>query len=407
MTRRIEKEIIDEVIEYTGWLVMALLAIMLFNYAAHAQDPDNRGVSTLGLCSTAWPCDQTKQAFVGASKLRFGWLDNTFAPTCDCGVKMLKDSRPKAVRIHVLNGPCLRNHRCGPYEVLAGESIESAQAKILAGNKQLLAKYQARLDRIKLQLSQVSADTYQCYISPCLECDFNKQARKILRNMAQATLPQCAMVDNPLSPDCMDGSICEGHSSGSPYRGQNSISDLDGQSYYDIGGQEAYARDFGKSIMTLAWDYCLNGNLRVGPWVDPRERKNFCQSRDILSFQGFANPQALSVGVLNPLDKAKCLVMWPARDGAKKDFLWKLGEYKNFAITLFPVRFNKPFKSVFITKAGQVIDTAHIRPYRYTEDGSNRLIYDFTKHPSTFPKSSVLHADENCFVLDTPAFRID
>ena len=85
-----------------------LLILLFFPLVVEAQ-----GISYLGLCHKTWECRKTLQSFANRKEILVGWLEGSFGSECACGDKILASPRPKIIRIHLANGPCLRNRRCG------------------------------------------------------------------------------------------------------------------------------------------------------------------------------------------------------------------------------------------------------------------------------------------------------
>lgn len=242
-------------------------AVLLLVYFMSAQAYGQAGVSYLALCHKDWNCAGALSTFRGQNTIVTGWLENTFGTNCQCADRILKDPRPKIVRIHLTNSPALRNGRSGRYEVFAGESVESANSKIIKRDKKLLRKFIGVVKRVKSRLNNVEGLT--CYVSPCLECDLSKGARRVLLSITRHYLPNCVHVDNPYRDTCLSGSVCEGHGSSAKYT-DPCIADLDGEDGSTIDLAQYRADSIG-CIMRLYWEPWLNC-IAPGGFVDPRER---------------------------------------------------------------------------------------------------------------------------------------
>src|SRR6185503_8553950 len=99
-----------------------------------------------------YDCDAVIAAF-GDRPIAFGYLEGTFGTDRRCLNRLLDHPRFAAMRVHLFNGPCIRNRRCGGYEVLAGETTTSLDKKLAEGNKALLAKMRAEMVRVKNDLA--------------------------------------------------------------------------------------------------------------------------------------------------------------------------------------------------------------------------------------------------------------
>lgn len=259
-------------------VLTALLLVLLLASKSNAQP------SLLGICHKDWNCTDTVKMFQGFDTLTFGWLENTFDRNCLCAEKLLNDPRPKIVRVHVLNGPCLRNKRCGRYEVFYKHSIASANRAVIKGGK-LLKDYKSILKRLAKRLQGVSNLT--CYISPCLECDLDGRARRVLADLVSNYLPNCNIVDSPYRRKCISGTICERHGS-NPKLISPCIVDLDGIDGTTVDIKK-YVEKYNHCDLTYYWEAWMNCNtVNSSQFIDPRKRdcayppKTFANLREIL-----------------------------------------------------------------------------------------------------------------------------
>jgi hypothetical protein len=264
------------------YFVILSLALTITCSSARAQ---NVALSYLGMCHPKWPCEKSIQAFDGLPVIRFGWLEQTFGEQCPCVDKLLQDERPKEVRVHIANGPCLRNKRCGRYEVFAGETIGSAQRAIKATKPAIIRKYVRILDRLRSRLAK-SRGALTCYVSPVLESDFDGRTRKILHSLTASYLPSCTLVDNPLRGNCIRGVVCERHG---PNPGLTSpcIADLDGIDANEISVPK-FLRNTKACDMSFVWSVGLNCNGHHSQtFIDPRKRDCVQTGADIEALTGW------------------------------------------------------------------------------------------------------------------------
>jgi hypothetical protein len=254
------------------WAILSLALITICS-STDAQVP---AASYLAMCQKNWPCGASINAFNELSVLRFGWLEKTFGDSCPCVDKLLQDERDKVVRIHIANGPCLRNRRCGRYEIFAGHTIASANRDIKRAKSRIVPRYLKVLERLRARLAKARGG-FTCYVSPVLESDLDEQAREILYRITASHLPTCTLVDNPLRARCLRGYVCEKHGP-SPRLSAPCIADLDGIDANTISVPE-YLRQTSACDMSFIWSVGLNCNSHHSTaFVDPRER-NCAQSR--------------------------------------------------------------------------------------------------------------------------------
>ena len=257
-------------------LVILTLALTTTCSSARAQ---NVAMSYLAMCHPKWPCAKSIQAFDGLPVIRFGWLEHTFGEQCPCVDKLLQDERPKEVRVHVANGPCLRNRRCGSYETFHGFEIVSAQRSLLANNRRIIRRYTKVLDRLRERLAK-SRGPLTCYVSPVLESDFNGRTRKLLYSLTASALPGCTLVDNPLRGKCIRGTVCERHGP-APGLTPPCIADLDGIDASEVSVPK-YLRETKACDMSFVWSVGLNCNGHHSQtFIDPRQRNCVQSEADI------------------------------------------------------------------------------------------------------------------------------
>ena len=240
-----------------------MLPLILFISSAQAEG----GVSYLGLCSSTWNCKDVLATWQNQPKIVTGWIENTFGATCNCADKILADPRPKVIRVHLTNSPCMRNKRCGRHEVLAGETAKIASAKILRRDPKLMRKFRKVLKRFKQRIKP--AINLTCYVSPCLECDLYAPSRKVLLSLVSRRLPSCIFVDNPYKQRCLSGNVCEKHGA-DPKLSQPCIADLDGEDGrgVDLAAYKANTKDCLVRYYWAGWMNCI----APGAFVEPTER---------------------------------------------------------------------------------------------------------------------------------------
>lgn len=248
-------------------LIILSLALTITCSSANAQ---NVAISYLGMCHPKWPCEKAIEAFDGLPIIRFGWLEQTFGEKCPCVDKLLQDERPKEVRVHIANGPCLRNKRCGRYEIFHSFKIVSASRAIKANKAKIVRKYVKVLDGLRERLAK-SRGSLACYVSPVLESDFDGRTRKILHSLTASYLPSCTLVDNPLRGKCIGGTVCERHGP-NPGLTPPCIADLDGNDANEISVPK-FLRNTKACDMSFIWSVGLNCNgHHAQTFVDPRRR---------------------------------------------------------------------------------------------------------------------------------------
>ena len=257
---------------------MKLLITLLC--ALVASSAYGQGASLLGMCHPDFKCDSINRMFVGQEVIVTGWLENTFGTTCSCADSLLNDPRPKIVRVHIMNSPCLRNKRCGPYEVLYKESVASASTQFGRGRGKAVEKFKRSLKRLKARLAGVKDLT--CYVSPCLECDLNERARRFISSVVLDALPDCRLVDSVYRQRCLPGAVCEKHGD-KPRVTKPCIVDLDGIDGRDVDLKQ-YVESYKECDLVYYWEPWMN--CIKGSFKDPRARRcendNFRRVRGVI-----------------------------------------------------------------------------------------------------------------------------
>jgi hypothetical protein len=253
-----------------GKRCLLILSLVLAAICSVHEIQAEPALSYLALCHKNWPCHASLKAFNGLPVIRSGWLEQTFGEDCSCANRLLQSHKAKVVRIHLANGACLRNGRCGRYEVFAGETIDSANRKIKRRDPTLFRRFRKVIRRVKHRLSAANGGLI-CYVSPVLESDLDARARNILRTITSRRLPGCSFVDSPHARPCLEGQICELHGH-QPKLRSPCIADLDGTPLETIS-LAGFLRSTRSCDLQYLWTGEFNCNAyRNGKFVDPRER---------------------------------------------------------------------------------------------------------------------------------------
>lgn len=226
--------------------------------------------SFLGICHPKYDCKGVQKLYDAHGTIILSWLENTFGSQCKCVDELLRSPKPKVIRAHLINSPCMRNKRCGRYEVLYKETAASASRKVIKADKRMMRKINKSVQIFKQRLAQ-SKGELTCYVSPCLECDLNGKARRILANLVSAAVPSCVLVDSPHKHRCLSRTVCEYHgdSVGSV---RPCITDLDGTdgTKVDIKKWLAKGKDCDLRFYWEPWMNCNTAN--PSQFIDPRKR---------------------------------------------------------------------------------------------------------------------------------------
>jgi hypothetical protein len=209
--------------------------IFLFPLFAEAQ---YKGLDLLGLAMQ--DCPMIAETIT--NKTAIGVLEGTFGDPMPCLERLISTGKVSSFRVHLINGPCWRNHDCAADEPspLDSEALET-----------LAARWQEFADRHK---------NVACFISPVLEHDI-KDRKKVTEifNLVKLKAPRCTVVQSIVSGEHAADVMEECH-------GNNAncyITSNDGESLFD-----ADAADYKKSGKAITFGWIHSFNLR-----DKFERK--------------------------------------------------------------------------------------------------------------------------------------
>ena len=222
--------------------------------------------SLLGVCHPKFNCGAVQQLYKGQDRLNISWLENTFGGECKCLEPLLNDVRPKVIRTHLIQSPCMRNKRCGRYEALWGYTAASASRAAKNPKSRLRKRFAVILERFR---QRINGRNLTCYVSPCLECDLYEPARRELANLVSAAVPSCNIVDNPYRRRCLSGAVCERHGV-NPSLSAPCIIDLDGIDGTTVDVKKWVAK-YQHCDLQFYWEYWMNC-IRSEKFVDPRKR---------------------------------------------------------------------------------------------------------------------------------------
>lgn len=240
-------------------------------FLAGSASAENVGLSYLGICNPTWRCERSLNAFRYSDTIRTGWIEQTFGRACPCADQLLQDERLKEIRVHLANGPCMRNARCARGEVFYGFTVASANRDLKRPNSTIAKRFKKLAERLKERLSRARG-ALVCYVSPIMEADVKERQRLILHRIAGAYLPHCTLVDNPHKRPCLPDTVCEQHGPAVTVKAP-CITDLDGVSAYDTH-VPTYLRSSAKCDLSFLWAHGFNCNKREESFAGEPSKRN-------------------------------------------------------------------------------------------------------------------------------------
>lgn len=255
------------------FLIFGSLAVRAESLPPSTTTPDF-GQDFLGLHHPMFPCKEILQII--PEGMPIGWLgDATFGHSDKCAREILRNKKPRAVRVHLLNNTSVRNKVIQREEPLYGYTLARISGEVRNINSNIYNLFAREISKVNNLVAQESPLTEQ-YLSPLLEHDLSSGDSAIMFKNLQQRFPGQKWVDSPVNHgnSTVSGVIRELH-----YKGKTPISDFfsaDGESAVDIDVETS------KKQTRKIWFYWVpRYNLRVRLtdrndkliFIAPRQRK--------------------------------------------------------------------------------------------------------------------------------------
>lgn len=184
-------------------LILAFYPCLAVNQPANAvsklkaEDLINIGRATFNIQSPKFDCKSFFNSVKGIPVLYNSFLFNTFGNDNSCLTELMNDPRLAFLQVHLINEPCHRNRRCGPYEFLSKVKDPETYDKLLIKKDKKLKQRFFRYVQPVQQIVDALPPQVACVISPGLESNVDKGARTLIAWTRQA-FPRCRVAWNPL-----------------------------------------------------------------------------------------------------------------------------------------------------------------------------------------------------------------
>lgn len=198
-----------------------------------------------------------------------GSLDTTFGSSLEPIRTLLNIVKPSYYRVHLINGPCIRNRNCGKYEIGYGYSKENFSKALESRNPKILGYLKQRTLAYK-NLS-LGFPTTGFLVSPVLEHNLSGKAFAVAADAVKSVWPEVQLVNSPMAAGPAArylGAWIERHGS-QPQRDADIVS-TDGASADQID-MAAFLKRTSQAKIVMVWTGSYN--CRVPEWQDPRIRK--------------------------------------------------------------------------------------------------------------------------------------
>ena len=253
------------------------------------------GPAPYALCSPSWQCDDMITAYSSLPAVHIAFIINTFAPidNCPCFDKLVTSLGQKlaSVEFIMLDQVCIRDHRCGSYEFLYGETMQSINEKLVDGDATFRDRYLAYSQQVEsYYVSKLPAQT-RCLINPLLEANQTNAAGSVIIGYSQQVFGnRCEYIWDPEKGTGIAGYLLELHGASPVFQGgSGTVYNNDGtplDSAQAVANLKKYTSGTYASGIAHYWtkqDNCLPAS---GPYIDPRLRTQCATAAELNSIVG-------------------------------------------------------------------------------------------------------------------------
>jgi len=174
-----------------------LFFILFLPNLVFAHPHTNVGISAFAIQHKDFPCDIFLDSLKGIEKVHVSILWNTFGTEMACLQRLVNHPQLASLQIHTINEVCVRNGRCGLWEVAEGESLASWKWKLENLEPRLVFKIQTYLADISDFVTQeIVPRGIQCYIDPALETRLDFRGMENLVQIHRDFFPTCNIQSN-------------------------------------------------------------------------------------------------------------------------------------------------------------------------------------------------------------------
>lgn len=270
-------------------MLLKLLLISAFLIST-AQAETSGGIAAYAGTSRLFPCARVSEMLADKPVRRVSILWHTFGRSFKCLNRWAGDAGLLTLESHLINEVCVRNHRCGDYEILAGLTPAKYEARLKAKDQKLINKIRTKVRKLGNWYNAHPA--VRCLISPGLESNLSRAGFKVLRDsLTDIFPPWCRWVWNPVNrtatgPGPIEGTIYELHGEKPDLPASNCIANLDGVDietpsrkalmtpFIPYNRARPFLERFSGCEAAFLWTAEMNG-IKKGPFTDPRSRRNF------------------------------------------------------------------------------------------------------------------------------------
>lgn len=202
----------------------------------------------------------------------YGSLDTSFGTNIAPISALLTSTGTTKYRVHIINGPCIRDGNCGQYEIGRGFNKVTFNNAVLTHEQRVLAPYRQRVGAYRDLASHFPGVTF--YLSPVLEHDLSEKAWRILADTARQVWPGVTLDNSPDGGVPIEhylGALFERH--GDHPQPDADINSLDGISATQIDIDAWIHRIHAAPHILIAFLWIDLFNCRSDVFQDPPSRK--------------------------------------------------------------------------------------------------------------------------------------
>jgi len=296
-------------------------------------------------------CDQLIAAVLADKITCIGYLVGTFDDDAQCLQRIVATNKLKSARIHLLNGPGLRNRALGAYEPHRRHTVATFSAAVERGDKDVTTAIAERAKKIE----SITKGKLRCLLSGVLEHDLSTKAAAKVVEILRANAPSCRVVNNPVSlrAAVLPNTIHELHGEKPSLKAPCVVS-LDGIRAVAVD-MPAYLKRYQHCEQIFVWDQELNCRVE-GAFIDPRLRKACPTKQQFDSLLSYLDPANLK-RTPAPQKIRGCSKVLKTQDGYRTGFVWKVGDHPRpgkQTVTIFPS--SERWDRVRFVANGKIVD---------------------------------------------------
>lgn len=256
------------------FMVIFWMLLIAVTMAYGQQKPDVRllGHDFLALQHPDFPVKKAAKYVTEPAAL--GMLDFTFGESLRNVEYLLDSGKFSALRVHLINGSCIRMGNCGRYYPFYGYDIAKFE-KATQRNSPKIKEFIR--DRVLLYCNLLRKyPATELLISPVLEHNLSQNSWRNMASLVKWQCPEAKLVNNSMDGIKYAGVLNERH--GHPWRSKTDIFSLDGFEYYETDTVDALFNH--KLGIFFIWTGMYNCRV-PGKFIDPRARTTCTTGKQI------------------------------------------------------------------------------------------------------------------------------